>query len=56
MGLGGGILGLAVAIAWFCLSFLLRESTVLFGYALLPVASMAGTWVIYRLWHRRSFR
>ena len=56
VGLGGGILGLAVAIAWFCLSFPLRESTVLFGYALLPVASMAGTWVIYRLWHRRSFR
>ena len=54
-GLGGGILGVAVAIAWFCLSFLLREIfAALLGYCMLPIPSAAGAWAICRLWQRRS--
>ena len=61
-GLGGGILGVAVAIAWVCLSFQFRfqESfAALLEYVLLllpSAASAAGAWAICRLWRRRSFR
>ncbi len=57
-GLGGGILGVAVAIAWVCLSFRFQESfAALLEYVLLllpSAASAAGTWAICRLWQRRS--
>ena len=54
----GGILGVAVAIAWVCLSFRFQESfAALLEYVLLllpSAASAAGTWAICRLWQRRS--
>ena len=57
-GLGGGILGVAVAIAWFCLSFMLRESALesalLFGFALLPIPSAASAWAVCGFWQPRS--
>ncbi|MCY4556517.1 MAG: hypothetical protein OXF79_09100 [Chloroflexi bacterium] len=55
-GLGGGILGVAVAIAWVCLSFWLQESFAdLLGYVLLPTASAAvGAWAICRSWRSRA--
>ena len=53
-GLGAGILGAAVAIAWFCLAFLLQESTVLLGYVLLPIPSVASAWAICRVGRRRA--
>ena len=55
-GLGGGILGIAVAVAWFFLAFLLQERAALFAYAVLPIPSAASAWAICRLWARRSFR
>ena len=54
-GLGGGILGVAVAIAWSCLSFLHQEIFVArVGYVLLPIPSAASAWAICRLWQRRA--
>ena len=52
-GLGGGFLGIAVAVAWFFLAFHLQEDALLFAYAVLPVPSAAGAWMICGLWMRR---
>jgi len=53
-GVGDRILGVAVAIAWVCLSFRLPESFAdLLGYVLLPFPSAASAWAICRLWPRR---
>ena len=51
-GLGGGILGVAVAIAWSSLSF--RDFAALLGYVLLPIPSAASAWAICRLGQRRA--
>ena len=54
-GLGGGNLGVALAIAWYFLALAFQryeQLPLLFGYGLVPILSVAAAWALCRLWSR----
>ena len=57
-GLGGGIFGVVLVIAWRFLAIAFREyegpSVLLLGYVLVPILSAAAAWALCGLWRRRA--
>ena len=56
-GLGGGVLGVAIAIAWYFLTLAFQEYEglpILYGYVLAPILSAAVAWALCRLWSRSA--